>query len=138
MTEEAIHRYYGSSTIMASVKITTGEETEEKLFKLSDFPVHEKLEKFMEDVKFGIFPLTAFAKPELPPTTTRAPSPECQKEDKQSEQEPGDVENRRILTMQCSLEVRWVDIKFVLDLSICRSLIRKMDSLALEYGSGLR
>ena len=76
MTEEAIHRYYGSSTIMASVKITTGEETEEKLFKLSDFPVHEKLEKFMEDVKFGIFPLTAFATPELQPTTTRAPSPE--------------------------------------------------------------
>ena len=130
MTEEAIHRYYGSSTIMASVKITTGEETEEKLFKLSDFPVHEKLEKFMEDVKFGIFPLTAFATPELQPTTTRAPSPECQKEDKKSEQEPGDVENRRILTMQCSLEVRWVDIKFVLDLSNCRSLIRRMDSLA--------
>ena len=115
---------------MASVKITMGEETEEKLFKLSDFPVHEKLEKFMEDVKFGIFPLTAFATPELQPTTTRAPSPECQKEDKKSEQEPGDVENRRILTMQCSLEVRWVDIKFVLDLSNCRSLIRRMDSLA--------
>eukprot|EP00092_Neocalanus_flemingeri_P011107 GFUD01011960.1.p1 GENE.GFUD01011960.1~~GFUD01011960.1.p1 ORF type:complete len:551 (-),score=163.23 GFUD01011960.1:55-1707(-) len=101
MTEEAIHHYYSSSTVMASLKMTTGEETEEKLFKLSDFPVSEKLEKFMEDVKFGIFPLTAFASSDPPPTAPRASSPECQKEDKKSEQEPG--ENRRIVTMQCSL-----------------------------------
>jgi len=104
MTEEAIHHYYGSNIVMASLKITTGEEIEEKTFKLSDFPVHEKLEKFMEDVRFGIFPLTAFATEDLPPATTREPSPECQKVNKLSEQKPGDVENRRILTMQCSLE----------------------------------
>ena len=29
----------------------TDAQAEEKLFRLEDFPVHEKLEKFMEDVK---------------------------------------------------------------------------------------
>ena len=28
-------------------------QAEEKLFRLEDFPVHEKLEKFMEDVKWA-------------------------------------------------------------------------------------
>ena len=47
MTDEAIQKHYGLSTVMASMKLGDGE----KLFKLSDFPIHEKLEKFMEDVK---------------------------------------------------------------------------------------
>jgi hypothetical protein len=39
--------------------------------RLSDFPVHEKLEKFMEDVKYGIYPLTAFNIYQPTPTKPR-------------------------------------------------------------------
>jgi len=100
ITEEAIHRYYGNNAIMASVN---HEENPETTFKLSDFPVHEKLEKFMEDVKYGIYPLTAFALAQPQPCKTRAPSPETHKSDKSCSPEPQDIENRRIQTMQCSL-----------------------------------
>lgn len=100
MTEEAIHRYYGNNTIMASLKM----EDEEKNYRLSDFPVHEKLEKFMEDVKYGIYPLTAFTLSQPTPSKARAPSPESRKAAKSNSPEPQDVENRRILTMQCSIQ----------------------------------
>ena len=49
MTDEAIQTHYGRDTVMATVKrMADGKIIE---YKLSDFPVAEKLEKFMEDVK---------------------------------------------------------------------------------------
>ena len=49
MTDEAIQTHYGRDTVMATVKrMSDGKIIE---YKLSDFPVAEKLEKFMEDVK---------------------------------------------------------------------------------------
>ena len=104
VTEEAIHRYYGNNTVLASLKITAEGVTEEKQFKLTDFPVHEKLEKFMEDVKFGIYPLTAFAIATPVPAIERPPSPESQQADVASEEQQQDVENRRIQNMQCSIQ----------------------------------
>lgn len=104
VTEEAIHRYYGNNTVLASLKITAEGVTEEKQFKLTDFPVHEKLEKFMEDVKFGIYPLTAFAIATPVPALERPPSPESQQADMVSEEQQQDVENRRIQNMQCSIQ----------------------------------
>jgi len=108
MTEEAIHKYYGSSKVMASMTKNNGEETEDKLYRLEDFPVHEKLEKFMEDVKYGIYPLTAFALAAPPPSKSEPQTPELHrhKKDNHSDPEPQDVENRRILNMQCSLQPR--------------------------------
>jgi len=100
LTEEAIHRYYGNNAVMASVN---HDENPQTTFRLSDFPVHEKLEKFMEDVKYGIYPLTAFALAQPQQCKTRAPSPETHKSDKSCSPEPQDIENRRIQTMQCSL-----------------------------------
>ena len=47
MTDEAIQSHYGLDTIMATVT-RKGVPAE---FKLSNVPVAEKLEKFMEDVK---------------------------------------------------------------------------------------
>lgn len=47
MTDEAIQSHYGPDTIMATVT-KAGKESE---YKLSNVPVAEKLEKFMEDVK---------------------------------------------------------------------------------------
>jgi hypothetical protein len=49
MTDEAIQTHYGRDTIMAAVKRRIDSRIVE--YKLSDFPVAEKLEKFMEDVK---------------------------------------------------------------------------------------
>ena len=48
VTDEAIQLQYGPDTIMASMKKSDGKDLE---FKLVDFPVAEKLGKFMEDVK---------------------------------------------------------------------------------------
>ena len=52
MTDEAILTHYGKDTIMATVTKSNGTIYE---YKLSDFPVGEKLEKFMEDVKYVKF-----------------------------------------------------------------------------------
>jgi len=106
VTEEAIHRYYGNNTVLASIR-TTQEGVEVEIeFKLSDFPVHEKLEKFMEDVKFGIYPLTAFAMATPVPALERPPSPPESQQNKErvSEEQQQEVENRRIKNMQCCID----------------------------------
>ena len=100
MTDEAIHNYYGSNTTIMATKVVSGESEQ---YKLSEFSSHEKLEKFMEDVKNGIYPLTAFSQVDPPDNQIRPPSPKTENVDKE-EQEPVDVENRRILSMQCDLE----------------------------------
>jgi len=106
VTEEAIHRYYGNNTVLASIKVTIEGVEVENEFKLSDFPVHEKLEKFMEDVKFGIYPLTAFAMATSVPALERPASPPEShlNKDGVSEEQQQEVENRRIKNMQCCID----------------------------------
>ena len=48
VTDEAIQLQYGPDTVMAVMKKSDGKDLE---FRLIDFPVAEKLGKFMEDVK---------------------------------------------------------------------------------------
>lgn len=122
LTEEAIHRYYRDNAIMATIV----KQAEDLPYKLSDFPVHEKLEKFMEDVKFGIYPLTAFALAQPQPTKQRAPTPETHKSDKSNSPEPQDIESRRIQTMQCSIHTE--DKKDNYQLSL-RILLRMEDNM---------
>ena len=50
----------------------------------------------MEDVKFGIYPLTAFAMATPVPAIEIPPSPESKQTDKTSEEKQQDEENRRI------------------------------------------
>ncbi|XP_059485395.1 nuclear receptor-binding protein homolog isoform X2 [Neocloeon triangulifer] len=62
----------------------------------------ERLGKYLEDVKYGIYPLTVFAAPR-----TRAASPEVTAESVKSlSPEPVDVEARRVVTMMCSVKRR--------------------------------
>ena len=107
LTEEAIHKYYGSDKVMASMLTKSGDKVEEKVYRLLDFPVHVKLEKFLEDVKCGIFPLTAFAlatplcsqsKPETPDLLVR------HDHDDLGDPETQDGESRRIDIMHCSIQ----------------------------------
>merc|ERR1712059_104876 len=108
LTEEAIHRYYGNDTVMASTKRDVpGSSDQQAQVEDKQEEKLTQLEKLMEDVKYGIYPLPAFALAIPPPTKTRAPSPELHHQsDKSSTPEPQDVENRRILNMQCSIQPR--------------------------------
>jgi len=100
MTDEAIQTHYGRDTVMANVRRRTDGKIIE--YKLSDFPVAEKLEKFMEDVKYGIYPLTAFALSQPPPAKTRAVTPEGPKESSQSvTPEPQEPEDRWGIEFKC-------------------------------------
>ena len=55
-TDEAIQSHYGKGSVMATV--VRGGETRE--YKLKDLAPAEKLEKFVEDVRLGIYPITNF------------------------------------------------------------------------------
>lgn len=72
-------------------------------YKYSELSLREKLEKFLEDVKCGIYPLTAFEIPGIK-LRPRAVSPEVAESVKSNTPEPLDVEIRKVMTMQCSVK----------------------------------
>ena len=74
---------------------------------MADVTVVEKLEKFMEDVGFGIYPLTALALDINPPPARlnqRAVSPELAESIKSNSPEPFDSENRKVINMMCNVK----------------------------------
>ena len=94
-------------------------------FKLADVPAAEKLEKFLEDVKYvgnhcvdmnicylnystrfryGIYPLTAFSARQPPAPRPRAISPETAESVKSASPEPLDIESRKVVNMICSVK----------------------------------
>ena len=75
-----------------------------KEYRLSDVPSADKLEKFVEDVKFGVYPLTAFSGKKPPHFRSRAASPERADSVKSATPEPVDIESRRIVNMMCSVK----------------------------------
>ncbi|XP_014780136.1 nuclear receptor-binding protein isoform X11 [Octopus bimaculoides] len=62
-----------------------------------------ELEKFLEDVRNGIYPLTAFALPRPPPSRPRAITPELAESVKSETPEPMDVETRMVTNMACQM-----------------------------------
>lgn len=72
--------------------------------RIQDVPVQEKLEKFVEDVKNGIYPLTAYTGRVPPPPRPRAISPETAESVKSVTPEPFDIENRRVVNMMCNIK----------------------------------
>ncbi|XP_059045229.1 nuclear receptor-binding protein homolog [Achroia grisella] len=92
----------GSSGEALAWCVKDGERTE---ISAKDLPPHgEKLEKFVEDVKYGIYPLTAYgwrggagraASPAERALAEAAPA---------ASPEPRDLETRRVVNMMCSLK----------------------------------
>ncbi|KAL1498253.1 hypothetical protein ABEB36_009081 [Hypothenemus hampei] len=101
ITDELMQRWYGPEVIVAEIKKRNGEHVQ---MKMTDVPVNEKLEKFVEDVKNGIYPLTAFGAKQPPLARSRAISPEMAESVKSVTPEPTDVETRKIINMMCDVK----------------------------------
>ncbi|XP_070505050.1 nuclear receptor-binding protein homolog [Chironomus tepperi] len=100
ITDEMMRRRYKPDVVLADIpRINDSVE-----FKLADVPAAEKLEKFLEDVKNGIYPLTAFSAKQPPTPRPRAISPETAESVKSASPEPLDVESRRVVNMICSVK----------------------------------
>uniref|UniRef100_W8C341 Nuclear receptor-binding protein homolog n=2 Tax=Ceratitis capitata TaxID=7213 RepID=W8C341_CERCA len=95
-----MQRYNRPEVVMARVSYGG----EEKDYSLSDVPSADKLEKFVEDVKYGVYPLTALGGKKPPHFRSRAASPECADSVKSATPEPVDIESRRIVNMMCSVK----------------------------------
>lgn len=88
--------------VVASISHSDGREGVQ--WKLSQVPALE-LEKFLEDVENGVYPLTAFALPRPQPTKKNRPqSPEMAESVKSETPEPSDVESRHIQEMNCNVK----------------------------------
>ncbi|XP_053673121.1 nuclear receptor-binding protein [Anopheles nili] len=100
--DEMLQKLYKPDIVYAEIRYAN------EVFKyhLGDAIATEKLEKFVEDVKYGIYPLTAFSAQKPPASRPRAISPETAESVKSATPEPLDIETRRVLHMICSVKPR--------------------------------
>ncbi|KAK7101091.1 hypothetical protein V1264_023934 [Littorina saxatilis] len=94
LTDENYLSKWDPSKVMAIIQSKGGQPIE---WKCSQVPALE-VEKFLEDVKNGIYPLTAFAMM-TPPTRPRAITPELAESVKSDTPEPYDQETRMLLNV---------------------------------------
>ncbi|XP_045112569.1 nuclear receptor-binding protein homolog isoform X1 [Portunus trituberculatus] len=99
--EDMLQHQYHSDSVVAEIRHSSGEPT---LFRMSDISVFEKLEKFIEDVRFGIYPLTAFMLQQPPPSRPRAISPEAVDPVAPETTESTDQETRKVINMMCNIK----------------------------------
>ncbi|XP_022102298.1 nuclear receptor-binding protein-like [Acanthaster planci] len=99
--DNALTERLSPGTIIASVVHPDGREGVQ--WKVSQVPALE-IEKFIEEVKNGVYPLTAYALPEPHPTKTRPQTPETAESVKSATPEPLEVESRSIMLMQCDMK----------------------------------
>lgn len=100
--DERMQPLYKSDSILAYIQ--RADQPVE--VKLRDVPAAAKLEKLIEDVKYGIYPLTAFATTRTASVRIRALSPDTAESVKSTTPEPVDVESREVVNMMCSVKPR--------------------------------
>nr|CAD7445781.1 unnamed protein product [Timema bartmani] len=103
ITDEVVQRLFGPDVVVAEVVHADRPGVQ---MRMGDVPVAEKLEKFVEDVKYGIYPLTAFTARQPPPPRPRPVTPEIAESVKSVTPEPLDVEGRRVVNMMCNVKSR--------------------------------
>ncbi|XP_034661696.1 nuclear receptor-binding protein homolog [Drosophila subobscura] len=97
-----MQRYYQPDVIMAQL-MSGGQERQ---YRLADVAGADKLEKFVEDVKYGVYPLITYNGKKPPNFRSRAASPERADSVKSATPEPVDTESRRIVNMMCSVKIK--------------------------------
>ncbi|BES95680.1 protein kinase activity [Nesidiocoris tenuis] len=102
ITDEIVQRMmYSNDAVLAEIVRPEGQPSVQ--FKMGDAPVSEKLEKFVEDVKYGIYPLTAYKSRQQVPPLQRPLTPEVESV-KSASPEPVDIEARRVVNMMCNVK----------------------------------
>uniref|UniRef100_A0A182XZX4 Nuclear receptor-binding protein homolog n=1 Tax=Anopheles stephensi TaxID=30069 RepID=A0A182XZX4_ANOST len=109
--DEMLQKLYKPDVVYAEIRRAND------VFKyhLGDVIATEKLEKFVEDVKYGIYPLTAFSAQKPPASRPRAISPETAESVKSATPEPLDIETRRVVNMICSVKPREENCELFID-----------------------
>ncbi|EDX11779.1 nuclear receptor-binding protein homolog [Drosophila simulans] len=98
-----MQRYYQPDVVMAQLRLAGGQERQ---YRLADVSGADKLEKFVEDVKYGVYPLITYSGKKPPNFRSRAASPERADSVKSATPEPVDTESRRIVNMMCSVKIK--------------------------------
>lgn len=101
LTDEAFRSKYNVGDVLAETLHRDGRKG--SVIQRNDAQKLE-LEKFLEDVRNGIYPLTAFAPTHPPIVRPRAISPEISESVKSTTPEPADVETRHIINMMCTIK----------------------------------
>ncbi|XP_046576025.1 LOW QUALITY PROTEIN: nuclear receptor-binding protein-like [Haliotis rubra] len=97
LTEEACFTKADPNKVIAEINHPNKEPFQ---MRFSQVPALE-LEKFLEDVRNGVYPLTAFAMPRPPPSRPQAKTPELAESVKSETPEHMDVETRMVINMSC-------------------------------------
>ncbi|KAH8018830.1 hypothetical protein HPB51_012784 [Rhipicephalus microplus] len=113
LTDEAVLLRYSQADIIAEITHRDG-RLGVQLHK-NEVPKLE-LEKLLEDVRNGIYPLTAFVMSHQPIVRPRASSPEVSESVKSASPEPFDAETRRIINMMCNIKQQDESQNFVMTL----------------------
>lgn len=66
-----MQRYYQPDVVMAQLRLAGGQERQ---YRLADVSGADKLEKFVEDVKYGVYPLITYSGKKPPNFRSRAAS----------------------------------------------------------------
>ncbi|XP_065311406.1 nuclear receptor-binding protein isoform X3 [Dermacentor albipictus] len=113
LTDEAVISRYSQADIVAEITHRDGRVGVQ--LRKNEVPKLE-LEKLLEDVRNGIYPLTAFVMSHQPVVRPRASSPEVSESVQSASPEPFDAETRRIINMMCNIKQQDESQNFVMTL----------------------